>query len=519
MSARAGGPAMTAMPLTIADSWRGIWDSGPSHRSRISRCFRSVRASAIMAAWCHAPYALAQHVEGTETGQTSGLASLVQHPTDAYPAMIAAPPSVAARSEEGTAVEAHLKSLDRSVGLKGWNIPFPSFAESLSQDAGGYRSALANAGFGFIGWEQPMAATNLLDRPHRTNGAQAYWGQKPSVGNIATTFLTFDLGSLGLRGGQIAVAGGFYTSTDREYLVNAANVYRLSYYQSVIADRLELSLGLMGNGTSFVGTFVGGQIQNPFGPNASIPTELGLSASAVVQPTAWVKLHPTRSLYNLFGAARSVSPGGILVDAEANPTNLHFNVPGGRALYLDEIGYQTPSSVDRGASWFRAGVIRNTSRYPVLGSDRTKHKTGYYALIDRQILQTEAKSAETAYKGVYVGASVMYAPPSTSIFSQYYELRAYAKGAFASRPHDTMTLVYTHQVTSHRYASQLNDQAAETGLYARYFTNSLTASYNVHVYRGMYVTLGLNYLDHPSFRYAARDGDALNLLASGFFVF
>jgi porin len=412
-----------------------------------------------------------------------------------------------------------LQAMHDRLELKGWNIPFPSYDDSLTRDVGGYRTALSKAGIGFLAWVQPSFADNLLDRPRSNNGKQAYWGQKPSAGQATLALLTFDLGTVGLKGGQFQLGMSSNNSSYEPFIPNALTLYRLAYYQSLFNGQVEFSAGLMGNTPVFVGTYVGGQVQNPFGPNAAIPSELGLSAAAVAQPTAWIKVHPSKSVYNMFGVARSMNRGGVLAELDVNPDSTKFNEKGAKALYIDEFGVKTPAKPYGHATWFRAGVIHNTTRYAIYGTGRTASKTGYYALIDRQLTQSNPGSEKQAYRGLYAGASAMYTSPKTSIVAQYYEARLYGKGLMASRPLDTISLIYTHQTLSKREAAVVDANSDQTGLYAATATNSVTGSYNAHLFRGTYGTLGLQYLDRPSFTFTKKEGNALNLLAGLFFVF
>jgi porin len=441
--------------------------------------------------------------------------------TTAAPAVLEAqsPDPDAGASHPAVTTAPELGALDATLGVKGWNIPFPSYAETIDQNQGGLRSTMAKYGFGLIGYEEPLFAVNVLNRPRSTNGQQAYWGQQASFGNVLAGYLTYDLGKVGLDGGQLSVGGVWIRSTYTDYLPNSATLYRLAYYQSLLNGRVEFATGLMDNSLTWVGTFVGGQVQSPFGPTASIPTEVGLSASSVSQPTAWIKYHPTESTYNSFGIARSIDPRGIQADLDENPSNIQFTVPNGRALFIDEVGYQTQPHAHAPSTWFRAGFIYNTSPYQVFGANRTQNNTAGYIGIDQQVLQTKADSDTQAYRGLYLGASAQVATPSVNAISQYYELRAYWEGPFDSRPADIVNFVVAHQKVSSSFAAQINATTASTGLSSNHFANSISTSYTARLFRGTYVTLGLQYQDRPSITYVSGPQSALNFLASAFIIY
>jgi porin len=104
--------------------------------------------------------------------------------------------------------------MDKMSGVKGWNIGFPSFGDTLTQDYGGWRSTLASAGIGLIQYNSERFQANLLDTPRegpRFNqfyeSAQIYWGQKPSFSNTNVIVLTYDLSRFGVPDGQLQFSG------------------------------------------------------------------------------------------------------------------------------------------------------------------------------------------------------------------------------------------------------------------------------------------------------------------------
>jgi porin len=412
--------------------------------------------------------------------------------------------------------EARAAALDKRYGVHGWNIPFPSFGDTLLQDAGGVRTELAKYGFGYISWNTTLSAVNMLPTPTTNNGTQAYWGQRFGVANINNQWLTYDLSQFGIPDGQFVLGGVFVSSSWQPYLADTAQLARLAYYQTFLDKKLEMTVGIMGNGGAFIGAYVGGQVQSPFGPTASIPTELGIATTAVVQPTAWFNYHITDNWYDTFAVMRSISPtpSTFIDEVTKNPTGFAFSEQGANAVYLNELGYKQKATADRLMTWVRGGAVYNSSLYHDFATGGTSTKDGFYILGDQQILQVAPGSAPG--RGLYVGASVMYTPPETSIFSQYYEARLYGVGLFDARPRDFMSLVYSHNEISKFAANPINLTAALTGTFAQYNTNSLVASYTVRVTPGIYLTAGVGYTDHPSFTFIPREGSSLNFLASAF---
>lgn len=323
------------------------------------------------------------------------------------PANVGAPEAVTTPPAAAVSLPASpASSLDPVYRLKGFNIPFPSFGDTLSQDAGGWRTTLARNGFGFLLYDLNISAINLLDTPRSNNGRQAYWGQKPSNGNYIFPWLTYDLSQYGIPDGQIAVAAIITTSTWQAYFPSTAAIGRLSYYQTLFNKKLEVNFGYMSNSSTFVGTYVGGNLQSPFGPSASIPVELGLTAPPSVQPTIWAKYHFLGFFYDQPGVARSNSPvaGSGLRDRLVNPSQLDFQQPGSGGVFVNEFGYQRPATPSAPQMWIRLGGIYNNSEYQNYQTGSKSHNHGFYLLADRQIWQTDKSSALTAGRGVYIGA-------------------------------------------------------------------------------------------------------------------
>src|SRR5947209_11180650 len=61
-----------------------------------------------------------------------------------------------------------MAEMDKMSGVKGWNIGFPSFGDTLAQDYGGWRSSLASAGIGLIEYNSERFQANLLDTPRES---------------------------------------------------------------------------------------------------------------------------------------------------------------------------------------------------------------------------------------------------------------------------------------------------------------------------------------------------------------
>ncbi|MDH2380735.1 carbohydrate porin [Bradyrhizobium sp. CER78] len=435
-----------------------------------------------------------------------------------------------------------LNELNKRYGVKGWNIPFPSYADSLLRDEGGWRSALASAGFGLQIYDLGIFESNMLDTPRHVPGYfppcsrysqaigalcagnQTYLGQRPSYINETIAWLTYDLSRWGVPDGQLMVAGLYSTGNDVGYLPNTLQLYQLAWYQTLFDKRLEIKFGYVTNTTEFMGTFVGSNLASTFGPSGSIPVQLGLSI--VPTPSFRTTWHITDTIYNQAAVQRSLPinsvTGNVVFDETlTNPSGFNWSGPRGTGeLFIDEIGYKRPASPGNPQTWLRLDVLYNNSTFldfsHLPGNPFAKHagNVGVTFLADRQLLQQDPSSPLTAHRGIYAGMSFMYAPPETTGISQYYEGRAYWIGPFDSRPTDMFSVVTARNVVSHYLADATNQFSGLTGAFAARTSNSVTATYTAHLMPGLWGTIGVGYTDHPSLAYFKTEGPSLNVLAS-----
>jgi porin len=126
--------------------------------------------------------------------------------------------------------------MDKMSGVKGWNIGFPSFGDTLTMDYGGWRSTLASAGIGLIEYNSTRFQANVLDTPREGpqfnpiyESAQNYWGQKPSFANFSVMVLTYDLSRFGVPDGQLQFAGINTYATFQSYIPDALTMLFLAY--------------------------------------------------------------------------------------------------------------------------------------------------------------------------------------------------------------------------------------------------------------------------------------------------
>jgi porin len=438
----------------------------------------------------------------------------------------------------------NLRALDKVLGYKGWNIPFPSFTDTLLLDDGGFRTALASQGIGFLSFGIMVSQANMLDTPRSVPnsnppctyqnhlggicaGNQAYFGEAFGLGYNHNTYLTYDLGQVGLQGGQLQAHIVSQTSNNEAFLVNDAGVVGVSWYQPLFDNKVEFKVGWLAPIAELFGLAVGGNYANPFGPAASIPVELGMAIEPAFAPALRAKLNITDTVYDQIYVQRSLPVRGVTgnpiydeVSSSKNNfwPNFGSDVAGTGVFLLDELGYRQPEKSGVLSTWVRGGLIFNTSEFTDFSSVRSagtkSNVPGVYLLADQQLWQQAPSSDASSYRGIYAGFTYMYTPPETAAFYQYYETRVYWIGPFDSRPQDMLTFSYTHNDISKYIISLTNLNSAFTNVFANKYTNTYGLTYFARLMPGVYGTVGIAYTDHPSISYFPTEGSSLNFLGS-----
>lgn len=535
-------------------------------------CAVTISAAGIPSAWAQSTQPRAsdpaagsqtqeQSAQSTEARKQdsqakSGKAAKTQAKSSPKNSTPQAPGLSAADAAQLAALEASPARFDKTLGPRIWDIPFPSYGDTILQDAGGWRSKLAEYGIGLIAWNVSIFQSNLLNGPSVIPnyayapsagaflpypkcgrnpsaicaGGQAYLGQQPFGTTDSYATLTYDMNQWGIPDAQIVVGGMFILSSNDAFLKDGwTTVTNLIWNQSFYNKTFEVKLGLMPLNQEFVGVFVGGNFANSFGPSASIPAELGLGMPNGV-PAAMVKWNITDKFYNQFAVGRSQPVNGptgnpFYDEAYLNPNGFRMVPTGTSALIIDEVGYKAKATPTELSTWVRAGGIWNFSDFKDLrnltSAETVGGSGGVYFLVDQQIWQQAPGSIFTAHRGIYAGFSAMYAPPEVAAFSQYYEGRLYWIGPFDNRPTDMISFVYAHNEVSKYLADGINqitkDYQPFTDYilpFANYSTNSYTLTYLAHLMPGLYASVGVSYTDNPSIQTFQGQGSALSFLGS-----
>ncbi|WP_407151218.1 carbohydrate porin [Bradyrhizobium sp. ORS 86] len=387
------------------------------------------------------------------------------------------------------------------------NIPGP--ADTIDQDTGGVRSALADLGIGYAGWTLNAIVDNQLPNAARSTIAnQLYMGQNPTFYSANIVTVTYDLSRFGISDGQIVVGAEQQYWTWERPGPDRLGLNTLAYYQTFFDRKLELKLGYLRNQNEFAGAVTGAIT----GATLFLLYQAGMSNNAAPRPAVNLKYNFDDRLYDKVSIQRSLNPDGQYAEITENPTGLNWSTANAGVLLIDEIGYKTKAAPGIPDTWLRAGFGFNNSHYRNVvdpARPRANDNHFYYVAADRQLWQSDARSAPS--HGIYGGFSVMGAPPDVSRLSQYYELRLYARGLFDSRPTDQIALVATNMVWS-KFAV---DAALTKQQLAHRDTTAISATYTAHLAPGIYASVGLTYIHNPtSITHAVETGHALNLLVS-----
>lgn len=389
---------------------------------------------------------------------------------------------------------------------KGIWLNIPGSADTIDQDKGGVRSALADLGIGYVGWTQNTLIDNRMPNAAKsTIFDQRYIGESPTFGTVNSMIVTYDLGRFGVPDGQITVGAEQQYWTWKPAGPDRVGINTIAYYQTFFDRTLELKMGYLRNHDEFLG-------MNPFGPTPIILAQAGMSNNSAPTPALNVKYNLGDRLYNKISIQRSVSPDGQLAHMSENPTGLNWRTANAGILLLDEFGYKAKAAEGSPETWLRAGIGFNDSRYTNLAypsQPRANTNSVYYLAADRQLWQSAAQGS--AARGIYGGFSVMYAPSDLNKVSRYLELRLYAKGLFSSRPGDQIAIAATNIAWSHFAV----EAASAKGDLVHRDSMAIWGRYTARLAPGVYATLGLLYINNPTtITYTRQTGHALNVLVS-----
>ncbi|TNY26032.1 hypothetical protein BV497_10785 [Fulvimonas soli] len=373
------------------------------------------------------------------------------------------------------------------------NFPLPAI-DSVLQDAGGWRSALAQHDIG-VQTQFVFDVTDGLLSTGQPAHPQMYNGQRFTVSTItAESDVTFGLASWGLPNSKITVGAHVLANTFHAGGgPNTGEIRALYYYQSFGDGRYEAKVGWIANIWEYAGLFMGGSPVLANGISALIPIEVGLSSDTATTPAINLTAHGDHGEYVRIGVQRSVSPEGNNYETEHhNFWGLKIHQPGAGPLYIGEVGLKRDASGSHHQIWLRGGYMYNDSDYTSFVNGRTKANRATYAAGDYQLTQI---NSGMPFRGLYVGASAAWAPKELNVYSTNYEVRAYYVGPFDGRPTDAITF----RAYYNKFSGPAQRALAMEGLFTNPDQKGYEVGYAYHVTHGVHLLPALAYIEHPSF--------------------
>lgn len=392
-----------------------------------------------------------------------------------------------------------------SLNIPGGDAALPPLSDSAIDVNSRFRQMLWHRGIALRTVDTVRYAQNTLQAPVPAD-QQAYVGQHPFEGEMANPILTWDLRQIGLRHAQFDLSGVWQWVSWQSAGPKVFGLWTLYLYKEFGHDRVEIKAGYNSNDIEFVGMQVGGSTASGVqGVYAVLPFEVGMAFFPLPAPQLNVKLNTPVRTYAKFGLQRSLDAAGGPATEARNHTGLRFAPKGDRLLTIGEAGYRRSSSSSARGLWLRAGYMFNTTRYTNLGNGKFESgNQAAYVLMDGQLSRTSPEHPE---RGLYAGISAMTAASQFNAYDRYSEARLYKLAPVAVRPQDVASLVSTYTGFSH----SLTDSLTANGTRAWRNSASVTASYNVHLAPGNYLSMGLSYVHGPAIR--PRVDDALTFTA------
>lgn len=388
----------------------------------------------------------------------------------------------------------------------GGEAAMPPFSDSLIDPSSEFRQTLLRKGMAFRVITGMEYSQNTLDAPV-TADAQVYVGQRPFETSFVQPILAWDMSQLHLGHAQLYLGGVWNWASWEPAGPKSVQLWALYFYKEFGEDRVEVKAGYIANNMNFVGLFVGGSTATGAqGVYAVLPYEAGMSYFPLTAPSFNVRLRGPKHTYIKSAAQRSIDPRGGPTEVARNRSGFRFIPYGDKVVLINEGGYLRAADRDAHETWFRAGYIKNASRYlnEATGRPETADFCAY-ALVDGQLIQSDREHPQ---RGIYAGGSWMTAPQSRNAYSRYYEARMYDEAPFRSRPNDVLSAVASRT----GYSSVFTDALLSQGKTVWRASTTLTGSYSLRVARGDYLSMGLGYDFGPAI--TPRVPSALNLIAN-----
>lgn len=362
--------------------------------------------------------------------------------------------------------------------------------ETVWPHLGGLRDKLADHGWMIEGGGSVGFSYDLF---HHDEHPQLYIGQNPSFRTNPYITITYDLSRIGFPGtSQLVFNADFQAFSYKGENPTGLSINSIYVNQLFNDGRIQLEYGYDELSTQFYGFSLGtSATASTAGISSSIPFEVGLINNKSAPEVNLRLASPNKRFYERFGVTRSINPQGVQADWDSNNFwGLKWHIPGAKALYINELGYQVDSAPGRRMAWLRQGVIYNESRYPDFrNGGYAGSNYAYYLVGDYQLVPTDAAQP---FRGLYINAKVDYAPPDRNVYSSDIGITPYWLGPFG-RPYDVVALSYTFN----RLSKSFERMQQASGISAVDYSSTYALSYVYRWSRGIYVTNQISYTINP----------------------
>lgn len=373
---------------------------------------------------------------------------------------------------------------------QGQTTDFAGSYQTVSKDIGGFRTWLHERNLHFRG-----SAVNVFTADISGNGLQGgsrlYNGQRPTVSTSHDLRLSWKIGGSGEDITQINV-GGLASVSNWRLSPSGVLFTNLNLYSTFFDRTVEVRAGYNTNIADFIGIFSGGNPILAGGLATSIPLSSGMSGGMGVAPTFSVQLNAKNGFYSRSGVQRSLLPTGLVDDAAKAGSGLKFTRAGAKALYIQEFGVRRAASPENRQIWIRGGGAYNTSLYNRLDGRGQNRNWMAFALADYQLTRPDPTAF---YKGIYVGASALFARDTVNAYTRTLEGRVYALGMVPGRPADQMTFT----IGMNRFSRSGGDAIRAAGGVANRNQFSVGALYAFQATEGLFISPSVTYIRNPSF--------------------
>ena len=366
----------------------------------------------------------------------------------------------------------------------------PSICESLIGDPNGWRSALADYGWGAqLSWNP----TILYDLRDQQRDPQEYSGQNFTWAQTMALNVTYDLERIGFtKDAQFTLSPQFSTSNYQDGYPRLHNIATLAINQPLLNGQLELQYGFYPLIRQFYGMILGGNSSSAaLGPTSVIPVQVGISLNAPTPTFTMIARDSEKKWYNNFAVSRSMSPKGHLDDVKQNPYGLKWHVDGANPILVNEVGYKQDASENGRSIWFRAGGIYNTSHYAYF--DKPGDSSDNYAFYMANTVQL-TQPQHGLPLGLYLDTKVNYAPDDRNAYASDFQVTLFDIGLFPGRQNDMTSLGYTRSFISHKF----RDSLKPAGLEAPETINAISLSHAFRLVKGIYWINGITWQDNPT---------------------